>query len=271
LSVRTQPFSPILAKQRAFSLKNSYMTQLIRTVINKEKNEKLIDSRLIKTMTFEETLQKSLSKYIGLGEHYLERRFNVNPQSKSKFKSIISNILSVNDVEKSDEFLKANIKVKTIRVEEDGRVIESMSFPSFKFEEIVNEDWENSKIKDYFESTKFMFIVFKRKGEEYFFNKTLFWNMPTDMIEDDLFEVWTHTKKHVSEGNIVKNRINNRDFTNFWSKKDGKSIHIRPHGQNKTDTYPLPIKDQLTGMTDYMKHCFWINNNYISDLVKEKS
>lgn len=270
-SVRSQPFSTILAKQRAFSLKSSYMTQLIRSIIKKDKNQKLIDSTLIKMMTFEESLQKELSNYVGLGEHYLIKQFKVNPNSKSKFKSIISKILKVNDIEKSDEFLKANIKVKTIRVEENNQVIESMSFPTFKYEDIIHEDWVNSKIKDYFETTKFMFIVFRKKGNEYFFDKTFFWNMPANMIDDDLMEVWNHTKQHISEGNIIKERVKNRDFTYFWTKKDGKNIHIRPHGQNKKDTYPLPIKDNLTGVTEYMKHCFWINNDYVSELVKQKN
>lgn len=43
----------------------------------------------------------------------------------------------VNDI---DEFQKANITCKTIRVNENNTITESMSFPAFKFTEIIKEN-----------------------------------------------------------------------------------------------------------------------------------
>lgn len=40
---------------------------------------------------------------------------------------------------------KANIVVKAIRVEKNNRIVQSMSFPNFKFKEIVQEEWENTE------------------------------------------------------------------------------------------------------------------------------
>ena len=40
-----------------------------------------------------------------------------------------------------------------------------MSFPTYKYTEIVKEEWETSEVKSLFESTKFMFVVFKKNIE----------------------------------------------------------------------------------------------------------
>ncbi|MGB5665585.1 MAG: hypothetical protein WBM53_01965 [Maribacter sp.] len=43
--------------------------------------------------------------------------------------------------------------------------------------------------------------------------------------------------------------------------------HVRPHATNKDDTYPLPVADELTGLLDYTKHCFWLNSSYVKDEI----
>lgn len=56
---------------------------------------------------------------------------------------------------------KANVVVKTIRVEENNKIKENMSFPTFKFKELVNEDWDNSTFGNYLRETRFLFVVYK--------------------------------------------------------------------------------------------------------------
>ena len=67
-----------------------------------------------------------------------------------------------------NEFQKANIIPKTIRIEENGRIKESISFPAFKFTDIVEQSWEDCDLREQLETTKYMFFVFKKeKGEDY--------------------------------------------------------------------------------------------------------
>ena len=40
-------------------------------------------------------------------------------------------------------------------------------------------------------------------------------------------------------------------------------------GRNAKDTAPLPVADKLTGANKYTKHCFWINNSYIKNVLKD--
>ena len=50
---------------------------------------------------------------------------------------------------------------------------------------------------------------------------------------------------------------------------ENKYCHVRPHAQNANDTYPLPVSDILTGVNEYTKQCFWLNNNYILNIINE--
>ena len=52
--------------------------------------------------------------------------------------------------------------MKAIRLEENGSIKESSSLPQMKLKEFINEEWEESKLRSYFEETKFLFVVFKK-------------------------------------------------------------------------------------------------------------
>ena len=62
---------------------------------------------------------------------------------------------------------KANIVPKTIRINKNGSIKESMSFATFKFTEIINENWKDSELREMFNTTKFMFAVFKEYDGKY--------------------------------------------------------------------------------------------------------
>ena len=49
----------------------------------------------------------------------------------------------------TDEFQKAGIVPKTIRVNKKGRIEQNMPFPTFKFTEIIEEEWEESALFNY--------------------------------------------------------------------------------------------------------------------------
>lgn len=267
-SVRKQPFSNILAKQRAFCLKTSYMTQLVRYYIGGEKVEKIIHNSSIEHFSFIDEVKKRIYIHKGMSVNQLCELYDIDSNSKNLNEIIVARMLGVNGrVSQTDEFLKANIVPKTVRVESNGRVIESMSFPTFKFDELINENWENSELYNMFSTTKFMFIIFRNIGNEYVFDSIVFWNMPKVILDNQIRDVWEKTKKVISEGNIVKELKGTKRITNFPGMSENEYCHVRPHGQNSKDTYPLPVADRLTGLTSFTKQCFWLNNNYIKKIV----
>ena len=268
-SVRKQPFSDILAKNRAFCFKNSYMTQLVRKYIGDYSNvEKILTNR---NETFDEFVNNVINKYKGKTQKELMTLFNIDSTAKSVNSIIVSRMFGVKgSLNETEEFLKANIIPKTIRVEENGRIKESMSFPAFKYTELVNQEWETSELRESLESTKYLFFIFKMENNEYVFKGIKLWNMPELTLEKEVKEMWTKTVDVIRNGNIVK-LIDDNGYreTNFPGTIDNKVCHVRPHARDAQDTYPLPVKDKLTGVTSYTKHCFWLNNTYIKKIISE--
>ncbi len=72
----------------------------------------------------------------------------------------------------------------------------------------------------------------------------------------------------MKNGEIVKRIENGERKTNFPKSTDNNYCHVRPHGKNANDTYPLPIADKLTGANEYTKQCFWLNRNYIKAIIE---
>lgn len=268
-SVRKQPFSDILAKNRAFCFKNSYMTQLVRKYIGDYTTvEKILSNN---EQTFKDFINNVINKYKGKTQKELMNNFNIDSTAKNLNSILVSRMFGVKgNLSETDEFLKANIIPRTVRVEENGRIKESMPFPAFKYTEIVKQSWETSDLKEKLESTKYMFFVFKMKKGEYVFNGIKLWNMPELILENEVKTMWEKTFEIIKNGNIVK-KIDDNGYriTNFPGMSENKICHVRPHARDAKDTFPLPVADKLTGQKDYTKHCFWLNNNYLEEILKE--
>jgi DNA mismatch repair protein MutH len=272
-SVREQPYSPIKAMQRAYSLKSSYMTKLLRKELchgDNDQPETLVSETELKNNRFEDVIRAKLLKYRGVKTDSLLKEHAINPQSKAAYVQLVSKMLGMNgNINQSEEFLLANISSKTIRINKKGRLKESMSFPSFKYEYLVQEVWEESRLRQRFEEQKFMFIIFKEDSSgHYYLWDVVFWNMNQTDIETRVKEVWEDTKMKVSSGLVYK-KVGETNQYHFLNKSQTEIIHVRPHGQNRLDTYPLPVKDQLTGFTSAVKMCFFLNNDYILKQIKD--
>ena len=268
LSTREQPFSDIPAMQRAFCFKNSYMTQLVRKYIGDYSNvEKILKGT---NDTFNEFVLNIIAKYKGKSQNELMKEFNIDTKAKNVNSMLISRMFNVKSkLSETEEFQKAKIIPKTIRIEENGRIKESISFPYFKYTEIVNQDWETSDLREELETTKYMFFIFKMENGEYIFKGIKLWNMPEIDIETSVMEMWKETYNTIKTGNIVKSIENGIRKTNFVGMSENNVCHVRPHGRNASDVCKLPVADRLTGATEYTKHCFWINNNYIRKIFNE--
>ena len=268
-SVRTQPFSDIKAKQRAFCFKTSYMTQLVRKYIGDYSNvEKIIND---KSKTFIDYINDVVNKYKGKTQKELLSIFNLDSKAKNINSMLVSRMFNITgNIGETEEFLKANIIPRTIRIEENGRIKESMPFPTFKYKEIINQEWEDSDLRNSLEETKYMFFVFKMIDGEYIFKGIKLWNMPEIEIDNEVKQVWIKTVDIIKNGNIVKSiDSNGTRSTYFPGMSENPICHVRPHAANADDTYELPVSDKHTGLTEYTKHCFWINSKYLEEILKD--
>lgn len=281
---RQQPNSDILAKQRAYSLKQGYVNHIIASISHEEEGVygKLISSAAIaKNKTIEDVVIEKFEPLIGKSDTELVEIFglhHINPEIKdyhSKIsKDIVKSVLDVPLDKKIDDFIeefsKADISVKTVRIRNNNMPCEDTSLPAFEYLEVYNDPWRISKLK-YQVERKYLFVFFKYNNEGLLkLDKVKFWNMSNS----DIYEakrIWVNLKKLISGGNIVNKIVFTKQgkpirLTNFPQIKTN-NIHIRPHGEDKNDTYPLPKPDKVTGQTEYTKHSFWFNKSYVRDEI----
>ena len=272
-SLRVQPSNSIKAMQRAFCFKTSYMTQLVRKYFNQTSEVESVLSN--SDLLLEDYVKKVVNKFKGYSFNELKEKFELNGTTKDDFSRIINRMFNLKrGLEDSDEFIKANIIPKTIRVEEDGKVIEHMSFPAFKFKELALQTWETSEFREQLETTKYMFFIFRKKDNEYYFDGYKLWNMPENIINTVVYDFWNKVVNIINHG--VEFEIKNgRVFNNLPGPKDNGYVHIRPHANNKAyklkDGFSVGnIKkdgDKLPNGEWMTKQCFWFNNELIRKII----
>ena len=274
-SFRNQPFNEEQAKQRAYSLKQGYVNHIIANIAQEEAAVygKIIEHPAIldKVLSIEEIVILKFNPFYGKSAEQIEQGFGLalNQNAKSYFANLTNAILGLELGQKIEEFEKADIQVKTIRLKENSLPKEDISFPTFEYQELIETDWEDSDFKNILES-KFFFVFYQFEGENLILRKVKFWNM----AHDDILEaknVWEEMVKTVSNGKIVKEVTDKGVRKTFFPKKTENRIsHVRPHARNSADVYELPLADKLTGLTEYTKHCFWINASYVKDEIYQK-
>ncbi len=282
-SLQKQYYSDILAKRRAFSLKQSYMSYVINTYI--AGNTATYDSIIKRDSKsdFEDIVLKKIEKYKGYTADELCKKYGIKIDSKQVNNILICRMLDVK-TENAEEFEKANIKIKTIRIEKNNKSRESMSFSTIKIKDFVKEEFEHSEIYKYFSETRFLFVIFKKnKNEKYELTGAKFWNMPIDELEDVGKKEWTAYQNKFKEGvNFEIRRQNNgkiviKNDLPKKGKKGTKIFHLRPRadkskyiingieygrGRN-SDMDELPNGDKMT------KQCFWLNNEYVVKIIED--
>jgi DNA mismatch repair protein MutH len=248
--LRNQPFSEKKAKARAFSFKSSYVAQIMN---GNQASKSVLD--IGPAMTFEEAVANKFSSFIGKSISDISESFSIRKKDKNQkgfHRQLAVKMLS-NGGHTVPELEKAGIELKTIRLGKNGKPRESMSFPGFKFLEIVNEKWEDSKFFEKIEQ-KFLFIVFapNQYGDEVFKGAVL-WNMPyEDRLEAK--RVWENTKRRVA-----------LDATDLPRITESRVAHVRPKGKDGKDKIPTP----QGGM--HLKQCFWLNAEYIHSQISRIS
>ncbi len=274
-SLRQQPFSDIQAMQRAFCFKNSYMTQLVRKYIGDYSNVESILSG--SNLLFDDYVKSVTDKYIGKTIAELKKMFNVLGKTKDDCSRIVNRMFNLKrGLNDTEEFTKANIISKVIRVEETGKIKEDISFPAFKFSELIRETWYESELKNQLETTKYIFFIFRNNGNDYVFDGFKKFNMPEIIIEDIIKPFWIETVNTIKNG--IKFTVKgNKIFNNLPGVSHNGYMHVRPHANQSA--YKLNngvVKGNISKDGDILpngewmtKQAFWFNRSYIEKIINE--
>ncbi|WP_313893127.1 Sau3AI family type II restriction endonuclease [Psychrobacillus sp.] len=276
-SLRTQPFNTAPAMQRAYSLKASYITGVARKVISNKDMISITNKQELKNRTFEEILQGRFRSHIGktLTQIAEENNITIN-KAKSFVPDFVSALLGVKGTKLDDieEFSKANIQFKTIRLDKNGKPCEHMSFKNVDFLEWAKEKWEESWLKNYFEETKLLFVIFEfreteveNKNRELFFKGIKLWNMPIAEVEVTLKDFYFSLQKQLISGVHIDNIQRGRKIVaknNLPSAGTNGLCHIRPKGRNGQDKTLLPDGQMIA------KQAFWFDKEYIVSVINDE-
>ena len=277
------PYTP--ARKRAFAFKTTYMTIVLNKYIvqKDEKYEVIVKNHSeLKSTTIEEYICGKINFYRGNSVKELCKIFAIEyNNNKAQWINLAYKMLGLNS-NKAEELAKANIKVKAIRIEENGTMKESSSLPTIKFKELIKEEWEDSALFKYFEETKFLLVIYKKINGEYCLTGSQIWNMPhQDILKTE--KGWLEIQKIIKEGveltPCYKNNIITSIKNNLPKKGANEVIHIRPHSKKSyyvfqdgrchgsgknSDSDELPDGRRMTIQS------FWLNNTYLLSQIDSK-
>ncbi len=271
-SMRQQPFSDIPAKQRAYSLKSSYMTAYARRILMDEDVIPIFKPEELQSKSVEALLQERFAPYIGRTIYELKKYINfAENKNKAMYANLVSDLLGIKgtNLDDTEEFAKANIKFKTIRLEPNGIPREHMSFEQIDFNKWLDVPWEESQVYETFENTKFLFVVFQFTETERenpnrapYLKGIKLWNMPEQIIETKLKELW-QTVHDILEVGVELTQTLRGIKNNLPGSKFNGVCHIRPKAANAADKVQLPNGQMIT------KQTYWLNREYIAEIVRE--
>ena len=251
-----QPYSPILAKPRAYSLKNSYMTGILNSI------DSIVINDTNEFKTVEEYVLAKLGPYIGKSQ--LEILEEITGQTynekipKNLNKMITDKIIGKDDelAEKHDLFRKTRFIIKNSPLTPKGAYRERMSFRNLTLSEF-EDDWEDSYWKLFFDETSILNILWKepragsKNGERILegINKISFNDNNLDSIEISY--------------NMVKEAIEKEDIglLPYPRTFEGQILEIGPKGQKSDDAYNTFFNKDVTKTCFFLKKDILFNKN----------
>ena len=278
---KKQPFSDVLAKQRAWELKSSYMTYLINhKIFASHEQESVLATAKGTKKTFTQLIEEKILKYEGWRAEDLYDAFGVPRRSKSRNNLLIRKMIGITgDIENTQEFQKANMNLRVISVNKKGLPTEDSPFKVYDFIELAKYDnWEESHVFQEICDKRYMFVVFKEEEPgEYVLSQVKFWGFPERLV-DEAKRVWNETRTIINEG-VQLTQTKKGVSTNFPQSKVNKFLFTKIHASNSyyeieknvfvgkgklSDTNPLPDGRRIT------KHSFWIPKKFLKDILDGK-
>jgi len=255
-----QPFSDMEAHRRAFCFKIGYVNHIYKVLMERQKRRKKTEYiRLLddKPLTLEQQIRARFEPFLGMRVDDICKNLGIpyNLGDKGLYARVARTILGIQKKnQKIYEFDAASVQVKTIRIEPNGIAKEEMSFKAINFNEIVDQEWEDSDLYQILTS-KFFFVLYRHDAKEdpYTLSQIKVWNMPESDL-DIAKEGWEDTKQKIIDG----------VYDNFIRIKDERVIHVRTHGRDSNDLMETPQGILQT------KRSFWLNKKYLARQIIER-
>ena len=260
LDLRPQPRSSLPAPQRAYSLKASFVSRVLTAAYDRQAQARLreLEAPLLTTsdlaagLTLDDAVATRLRPYIGRTDKDIRNQVapELNPRAKALHATLVRRMLGVQTRE-IEEFEKADVTLKVVRISASGNPREAVSFPAFRYADLARQTWRTSDLR-YALTRRFLFAFFRYKEGVLVFERATFWTMPTATLEAEARRVWVETVCRVRRG-----RADDLPNTSF-----SPVVHVRPHARNASDTDVTPDGKRV------VKKSFWLNASYVGEVYR---
>jgi len=258
--MRAQPMSSLPAPQRAYSLKASYVSRVLTEAYDRQARARLREREaplitaedLAAGRTLDEAVAMRLEPYTGRtdADIHAEAAPDLSTNAKDFYATLVRRMLGV-QTRAIEEFEKADVTLKVVRIGAKGKPREALSFPAFRYTDLAHQAWRTSDLRSEL-TRRFLFAFFRYRKAVLVFERATFWTMPTTTLESEARRVWVETVRRVRRGQA--HDLPNTSFSSV--------VHVRPHARNSSDTDVTPQG------TNVVKKSFWLNASYVGEIYR---
>jgi DNA mismatch repair protein MutH len=255
-SVRPQPFGTIEAKSRAWALKPSFTRRLYQAITKPQPVESLLDDLgLSVSEQFEGRLIERFSSYVGRTVDAVAGELGVpSSSSKSYAAAVVRRIFGTKGFRtKILEFEEMGLTPRITRVGENLMPYEATSFPAFRYNALLEEEWDDSDLLARVEYMLFVPVQGATKEtpqSDCTFGQPVFWRPSVQQLELIRRE-WETYRLEIRHGRADR----------LTPASETIAVHIRPHGRDSTDT------DDAPRVGPVVKKSFWLNRPFVQEIL----
>jgi DNA mismatch repair protein MutH len=155
------------------------------------------------------------------------------------------------------DLAEAGVDLRVIQADSRLWPYEALSFPAFRYQELIREDWDDCELRSRLD--RFLFVpIIGGRGlalvDECTVSNPFFW-APTDDELEGMAREWTMYRDEIAAGRAL-------DLT---PASETTFLHVRPKGRTSLDTDPAP------GVGPVVKKCFWFNKQFVARILRSRS
>lgn len=168
---------------------------------------------------------------------------NPNPNSKTYVRSVVDGMVD------SNEFLDG-LQKKAIRIDARNMCRESISLPSFNYEILTSQSWEESDLYRQLSQPHIFFIF---RDERLRVESRFLGSVDFDFIP------WMDSAKSVWEDTVDKIELS--DYDGFMTEARTDMVFVRTHGRDSSDRIRAPDGSFQS------KRSFWISKRFVNQSI----
>jgi DNA mismatch repair endonuclease MutH len=247
--VRSQPYSDVPAKPRAFALKPAFTFALYS-----EPGGEHPSTRELAESASLRTLLRRFQRYVGRTIADVGTELGIAPsRAKGYAASVVRAAVRAASPLDRATFDEIGPTVRMTRVGPDLYPYEALSFPAFRHLELIEEEWEDSTLLSQIERMLIVPVHGRTRSTpqgECVIGEPVYWTPTAEelaLIERE----WTMFRDLIAAGRAHQ----------LPRESETEAIHVRPHGRDSSD------RDEVPGGGTEIRKSFWLNKWFVQRVL----